>query len=85
MSQIPGSDAPAEPLLAVGTVTAAATAILALIVSFGVPVSDAQQAAILGVLAVFAPLIVAAAGRAKVYSPHTVRQKLLAEQARSGR
>ena len=46
-----------EPAAIVGAITAAAAAIVALIVAFGVPVTDEQQAAILGVVAVAAPII----------------------------
>lgn len=63
-----------EPLVTVGTGTAAASAVLALLVSFAVPVNDAQQAAILGVVAVAAPLVVAWVARRRVYSPATVEQ-----------
>ncbi len=71
-----------EPLLSTGTIVTTATAILALIVSFGVPVTDAQQAAILGVLAVTAPLLVAIVGRGRVYAPDTVRALLARERTR---
>ena len=63
---------PAEPLVTTGTITAAVTAVIALIVAFGLPVSDDQQAAILGIVGVAAPLIVAFIGRSKVFSPRTV-------------
>lgn len=65
-----------EPLLNVGVLTATATAVLALLVSFGLPISDTQQTAILGVVAVAAPILVAALGRARVYAPATVRRLL---------
>jgi hypothetical protein len=65
-----------EPLWSVGAITAVVTAGLALLVSFGVPLSDDQQSAILGFLAAFAPLAVAALGRSKVYAPATVSRLL---------
>ncbi|GAB2951793.1 hypothetical protein GCM10027280_45230 [Micromonospora polyrhachis] len=65
---------PAEPLVTVGTITAGVTALLALLVAFAVPISDTQQTAILGVVAVIAPLVVAAVGRRRVYSPATVNR-----------
>jgi hypothetical protein len=55
-----------EPLLSVATLTGAATAIIALLVAFGVDFTDDQQAAILGVVAVAAPLVVGFAARSRV-------------------
>lgn len=52
-----------EPVLTVGGIGAAAAAILALLVAFGVPLTDDQQTAILGVVAVAAPVIVAVIAR----------------------
>ncbi|TDC81915.1 hypothetical protein E1193_13515 [Micromonospora sp. KC606] len=75
MSQIP-SPAVTEPLITVGTVTAGVTALIALLVAFGLPVSDDQQTAILGVVAVVAPLVVSTWGRGRVYSPATVARLL---------
>ncbi|MCX4470437.1 hypothetical protein OOK41_08975 [Micromonospora sp. NBC_01655] len=77
MTQIPSPDSAAtEPLVTVGVLTAAVTAVLALLVAFGLPLSDAQQTAILGLVAVLAPLVVAAIARGRVYSPATVRAML---------
>ncbi|NBE80298.1 hypothetical protein [Micromonospora rubida] len=72
MTKIPSIDAPSEPLLSVGTITAAVTAVIALLTAYGLPVSDGQQSAILGVVAVLAPLVVAAIARGRVWSPATV-------------
>ncbi|MFG1898705.1 hypothetical protein ACGFIP_32325 [Micromonospora zamorensis] len=73
MTQIPPPASPAtEPLFTVGALTAAVTTVLALLVAFGLPISDDQQAAILGVVAVAGPLVVAALARGRVYSPATV-------------
>lgn len=55
-----------EPLITVATVTAAVTAILALLTAFGISLSDQQQTAILGVVAVAAPLVVALVARTYV-------------------
>ncbi len=63
-----------EPLLTVGGIGALVSAVIALIVAFGVPLSDGQTVAILGVVAVVAPFVVAAVGRGKVYAPATVRR-----------
>lgn len=74
-----------EPLVTVGSVTAAGAAVLALVAAFGLHVSDGQQAAILGVLSVVAPIVVALWGRRKVYSPATVARLLAPRGARSAR
>ena len=55
-----------EPLITVATITAAATAILALLTAFQLPLNDQQQQAILGVVAVAAPLAVGLLARSKV-------------------
>lgn len=48
-----------EPVLTVAGITAGVTAVLALLVSFGMDLTDAQTNGILGVVAVVAPLVVA--------------------------
>lgn len=55
-----------EPLVTRATVTSAVTAILALLVAFGVDLSNEQRAAVLGIAAVVAPLVVAAVTRHRV-------------------
>lgn len=55
-----------EPLINVASVTAIGTALLGLVVAFAVPLSDGQQAAVLGVVGALAPLVVAAVARPKV-------------------
>lgn len=80
---IPPPDAPREPLLTVATITAAATAVLALLVAFGIHLEPERVAAILGVVAVLAPLVVAAVARGKVWSPASVA-KVVAEARMSG-
>ena len=55
-----------EPLVTRATVTSAVTAVLALLVAFGVDLSNEQRAAVLGIAAVAAPLIVAAVTRHRV-------------------
>lgn len=47
-----------EPAITVASITAGVTALLALAAAFGLQLSDEQQAAILGVVAVVAPLVV---------------------------
>lgn len=55
-----------EPLITVGTITAIATAVVALLVAFSIPLTQPQQAAILGVVAVLAPIIVMLVTRPQV-------------------
>lgn len=55
-----------EPLITTASITAAVTAVIGLLVSFGVPLTGDQQTAILGVVAVLAPLAVALVARHKV-------------------
>lgn len=55
-----------EPLVTLASITAGATALLALLVAFGIPITQEQQIAILGVVAVAAPFVVAFAGRGQV-------------------
>ncbi len=74
LPQNPGPGAPSEPLLTVGTVGSGVTAVLALLVAFAVPLTQAQQVAILGVALFAAPFLVAVAGRGKVFAPSTVRR-----------
>lgn len=73
----PPPGAPAEPLITVGGITAGVTAVLALLVAFGLSLSDAQNAAVLGVAAVLAPIVVAVVGRLKVWSPASARAAIL--------
>ncbi len=55
-----------EPALTTGVITAFVTALLALLVSFGVHITNDQQAAVLGIIAVTAPFLVGLAVRPKV-------------------
>lgn len=65
-----------EPALAVGAVTAFVTAVIGLLVAFGLPVTDDQQAAILGITAVLAPVIAGWFIRSRVFSPAAVARLL---------
>lgn len=55
-----------EPLVTVASITAGITAVLGLLVAFGVSLTGDQEKAILGVAAVVAPLVVAFIARSKV-------------------
>lgn len=63
-----------EPAAIIGGITAFVTAVLALLVAYGVDISQTQQTAILGLVAVVAPLIAALAIRFKVWSPASVQE-----------
>ena len=67
-----------EPLITVGTITGIAAAIVALVVAFGIDLTDGQQTAILGAASVVAPLIVAAVCRPRV-TPTAGKHALRAE------
>jgi hypothetical protein len=68
----PGRDLAGEPLLSVGGLTALVTAALSLLVAFGLPLTDKQDAAILAFVAILAPVVVAVIGRGRVWSPKSV-------------
>lgn len=61
-----------EPAVIVSTATAAVTAVIALLVAFGLNLTQEQTAAILGVVAVGAPVVAGALTRGKVYAPASV-------------
>ena len=63
-----------EPARLIGAVTALVTAGIALLVAFGVPLTDTQQVAILSVVAAAAPLLAALVIRERVYAPATVAE-----------
>ena len=62
----PSDPMSSEPLVTVASITAGVAAIVALLVSFGIPVTPEQQKAILGVVAVGAPIVVALVARGSV-------------------
>lgn len=72
----PGPDAPAEPLISVGSITAIISAGLATAVAFGLHITEDQKSALLILIGLLAPLAVTLIGRAKVFSPKTVRALL---------
>lgn len=55
-----------EPAVTVAGITAAVSALIALGIAFGLPITDDQTAAILGVVAVVGPLVVGFVTRGKV-------------------
>lgn len=62
-----------EPLVTVATITAAVSALLTLLVVFGVPLTDAQQDALLVCAAVVAPVVVGLVAR-RLVSPANQEQ-----------
>ena len=48
-----------EPAITIGTISAAVSAVIALLVAFGVPLTEDQQIAILGVVASLGPIVAA--------------------------
>lgn len=55
-----------EPIVTTGWISALVTAVIGLLVAFGLPLTDEQQVAVLGLTAVVAPIIVALVGRRSV-------------------
>ena len=63
-----------EPVITTATITSTATAILALLIAIGLPISDDLRTAILGLVAVVAPLVVIAARRWTVPAVNVVER-----------
>lgn len=70
--------AASEPLLNVGAIVTIVVSVLSLLVTFGVPLSNDQRAAIMGLVAAVVPMVTAFIGRSKVYSPRSVVRLLAA-------
>lgn len=68
----PAANSPGEPALTVAGVAAGVGALLALLVAFGVDLSDTQRDALLSVVLVVGPLVLGWITRAKVFAPKTV-------------
>lgn len=73
----PPANSPSEPLLSVGTITAVVAGVFTLGAAFGLKLSADQTAAIVGAVAVLAPIVVMLIGRLKVFAPDTVRAMVL--------
>ena len=48
-----------EPAITIGSISAGVSAVIALLVAFGVPLTEDQQTAILGVVAAAGPIVAA--------------------------
>lgn len=68
VQDVPTGAMKTEPAISVASITAAVTAIIALLVAYGFDISGEQQTALLGVVAVIGPVIVGIVTRSKVYS-----------------
>lgn len=66
----------ANPALTVGGVASAVGAVITLLIAFGVDLTKEQVEAILGVVLVAGPVVLAAITRARVYAPATVAKLL---------
>lgn len=55
-----------EPAVTVGTITAVVSALLTLLAAFGLDLSSDQTAAVVGVVAVLAPIVASLITRSKV-------------------
>lgn len=65
-----------EPLVSVASITAAVGAVLTTLVAFGVDLTEDQQKALTGLVAVLAPLAVALWARRKVTPNESVNETL---------
>lgn len=82
---VPGPYAPTEPILSTATVVTVVTAVMALLVALGLPIDDDLQTAILGAIAVIAPVVLGIIARQKAWAPATVRATVQAEVAKARR
>lgn len=73
-----------EPSALIGAISTAVAAVLALLVAFGIDLTDTQQTAILTVIAGVGPIVAALLIRSKVYSPATRDAEVAAAAATSG-
>ena len=73
-----------EPAITVASITAGVTALLALLAAFGLPLTEEQRTAILGVVAVLAPLAVGLIARRSVTPSAKVAAKVEGERVVAG-
>lgn len=72
-----------EPSTIIGTITGLAAAVVAALIAFGVDLSQDQQNALLGLVAVVAPIVAGVLIRSKVFAPATV-EKLTTKAYQAG-
>ena len=71
------------PVITAATITAGVGALITLLVSFGVPITVDQESAILGLVAVLGPIIVAVVG-ARTTVEYTARGEVIRGDANEG-
>jgi hypothetical protein len=72
-----------EPSITAGAISALAAAVLTVLVSFGIPLTSEQREAVLGLVAVVAPIIVALLIRGHVTPSAKVDAKVDSEVAKA--
>lgn len=72
-----------EPSITIGVISTVVASALTMAVSFGAPISQEQQTAILGFVAAVGPLVTALLIRRQVYSPQSVR-RMVSDAAKGG-
>lgn len=82
LPDVPPAGAPTEPLISVAAVTAFVVSAIACGVAFGLPISDDQQVATLGVIAPAAVIVTAVWSRRRVFSPASVRALVVEARTR---
>lgn len=65
-----------EPAITIGSISAAVAAIIAVAVAFGIPISEDQQIALLGVVAAVGPIVTAIITRRFVVPTGAVAEEL---------
>jgi 3-hydroxy-3-methylglutaryl CoA synthase len=65
-----------EPAIIIGTITALVSALLTFAQAFGLDITDAQQDAIRGLVAVLAPIVAGLVIRSFVVAPDTAETKV---------
>lgn len=63
-----------EPALTSGFIVSLVSALILLATEFGLPLTEGQQSAIIGLVVLVAPVAVALITRAQVYGPETVKR-----------
>jgi len=72
-----------EPARLIASITGGVAALITLLVAFGVDLTEDQKTAILGIVAVAAPIIAGLFIRQNVYSPNSV-ETIAADQYNAG-
>ena len=70
-----------EPLVTIGAIGSLIGAVIVLLQTFGVPITDAQSQAINNLVVIAAPILVALIGRQFVFAPATVDKIVTGEES----